>query len=64
METMRGVQYEKDTLGRARCVMSDKRHRRVDSQVEQSPYNPEYVKMINEQEKLPGVKIKIEDLWK
>ncbi|GHT22289.1 hypothetical protein AGMMS49965_25280 [Bacteroidia bacterium] len=45
-------------------IMSNKGNRRVVSQVEQSPYNPEYVKMINEQEKLPGVKIKIEDLWK
>jgi hypothetical protein len=39
-------------------------HRNADGQAEESPYNPEYVKMIKEQEKLPGVKIKIEDLWK
>ncbi|GHT50056.1 hypothetical protein AGMMS49982_04670 [Bacteroidia bacterium] len=46
-------------------MMSNKNKRRVVSRAEdKSPYNPEYVKMINEQEKLPGVKIKIEDLWK
>ncbi len=46
-------------------MMLNKSKRRAINRVEdKSPYNPEYVKMINEQEKQPGVKIKIEDLWK
>ena len=32
--------------------------------VEQSRYNPEFVKKIKSQEGLPSVKIKTEDLWK
>jgi hypothetical protein len=33
-------------------------------EVEKSPYNKKFVEMIREQEKLPGVKINIEDIWK
>jgi hypothetical protein len=32
--------------------------------IEESPYDPKFVKMIKEQEKLPGVKIKASDIWK
>ncbi|GHU78975.1 hypothetical protein FACS1894145_2150 [Bacteroidia bacterium] len=32
--------------------------------VEESLYNPEFVKMIKEQEKLPEVKMKASDVWK
>jgi len=32
--------------------------------IEDSPYNPEFVKKIKSQERLPSVKIKTEDLWK
>lgn len=50
-------------------IMSNKSKRRVVSQVEeQSPYNPEYVAMINQAERDikegKGKKIAIADLWK
>ncbi|GHV66543.1 hypothetical protein FACS1894199_10190 [Bacteroidia bacterium] len=48
--------------------VSNKRSRRAVSQVEQSPYNPEYVAMINQAERDikegKGKKIAIADLWK
>ncbi|GHT38378.1 hypothetical protein AGMMS49965_01550 [Bacteroidia bacterium] len=84
MKTLAEVTYEKDTRGRASSVLIDIQNstreevqelideifanRNVDGQIEQSPYNPEFVAKIKQSEKdfKEGnyTTRTIEDLWK
>ncbi|GHT56795.1 hypothetical protein AGMMS49982_23810 [Bacteroidia bacterium] len=76
METMTGVQYEKDTRGRARYVRIDIQNstrdevqdlideifanRDVDNAGETSPYNPEFVAKIRRTEQQESKKIDLQ----
>ncbi|GHT39475.1 hypothetical protein AGMMS49965_05580 [Bacteroidia bacterium] len=80
MKTLAAVTYEKDARGRASYVHIDIQkstreevqelideifaNRNVDGQVEQSPYNPEFVAKIRRREKQESISIDYHNLWK
>jgi hypothetical protein len=73
MNQTAGITIEKNEHGLAHYVRIDLTKygkllipffKEVGVSIEESSYNPEFVKMIKEQEKLPGVKIKASDVWK
>ena len=68
-----GITIERNARGEASFARIDlKRHGKklkdffTSNHVElaESPYDPEFVKMIKDQEKMPGIKMKASDIWK